>query len=414
MRSYRSLLVLFVGLTLLTVGCADPGAQQLEDAQAMTLSPGTTASMPLTLEEGDLEEDVGADEVNASTSVDGMEASVDDLVETDEGGLAGWITVNASDDAAEGEHTVTVSLDGEERVLPVNVEEPAEPFEQGDVPHITFTARTFGGELVLTNDRNVSNASFPESAAFQEPQQFQPLPAQLGPQSQLPGELVDALEGAGMDHSRSVQVDEVFGPEKIEETQAREETVERELSVALTMDLPAQQAQQLLPRGVEEGDEVDIPATQEGHQAPYIVEELSEQQVSLSFALEEGETFTLYEAWPDAANVTDTSGEEATIRLESDVDEGEQLAWNADWGNVTEVTSVNETQIVLRHSPSEGFTYEQTDPRSQETVETEVVEVGSEEIVVEQTNPHPMAGQPLIFDVTVVDEGAPEQPSIQR
>lgn len=413
MRLDRPLLASFLTAMLLTVGCAGPGAEELASAQALTLSPGTNASTHFVLDEADLPEDLDAGDVTVDAPADGLNASVAHVVE-DEGTLAGWITVSAASDVAEGERTVDVSLGGEERAVPVTVAEAEDPLQEGEVGHLRLTARTLGGDLVVTNDENVSQAPFPRTAVFQE-QGTEPIELQISERSQLPPALLDALAGADVGHSLTVKVPAFFGPETTEQTQARETEVPRESTAPTELTLPTQRAQRFLSPNTQQGDEVRVPATDDGQPVPYTVEEASRQQVQFSLALDEGETFTLHEPWPGAANVTNVTDEQATIHEDPNATEGETITWIEPWGDVTEVTSITEDAIVLRHSPSEGLTYEQTDPATEQTIETEIVEVSADEIVAEQTNPHPLAGDAIVFDVTVADRGqAQASPGPQR
>ena len=406
MRFERSLLALFLAISLVTVGCAGPAGEQVEDAEAMTLSPGTDAGMPLVLNETNNTEDV-----TVSTSEAGVEASLSEPGEDAPEGFAGWLTVSASKDAEDGQRIIEVSVDDEERELPVTVDEADEPVEMGQTANLTFSARTLEGELVLTNDANATSAPIPQAASFQEPRSFGPTSVQISQRSQLPTELVQAINGSEVGHSLTVEVPEVFGPEKVEDQTAREETIERETEIPNQLDLPRRQAQQLIPQDAQEGDEVDVPVTRDGQGVPYVIESLGERQVSLAMALDEGANVTLYEAWPDQAQVTNTTGENATIQLSPDVKEGHTLTWNENWGNVTEVTSYTNETIVLRHTPEIGTTYETTDRRSQQAIETEVVDLTEDQVILEQTNPHPLAGQTIVFDVTIESaQDAPQQP----
>lgn len=407
MPSSRSLSVLAFALLLVTVGCAGNGAEPLESAQAVTMSPGTNASTAFTLDETQASS-LSADNITASSSQDGLSASVTANADGD-GGIVGWVSVQATDEASEGDHTVDVNLGGDQRTVSVEVAEPSDPLGQGDIGHLTFTARTLDGELVMTNDENVSQAPHPEHSAFQAAQSFDPAPAQLSERGQLPAELVRSLVGADVGHDREVHIEEFFGPETLEQTRNRETNLTRELTAPVELSYPTQQAGQFLPRDAQQGDEVDVPVDQAGHRVPYILEEVGRQQVQLSLALDQNDTFTLYEPWPNTANVTDVGEEQATIRVEPGVAEGDVLAWNDAWGNVTEVVEVTDEKIVLRHSPEEGLVYEQTDARSGQAVRTEVLEVTDDEIVVEQTNPHPLAGDTVVFSVTIADRGQPQR-----
>lgn len=405
MRFERSLLVLSLAVVLVTVGCAGPSGSS--QAEAMTVSPGTSAAMPLVLEKAD----VAPENVSVSTDADDLQVSLDRPANASQEDFAGWLSVYATAQAEDGKRIVDVTVGAEERQLPIEVDEPDEKIEKGQIANVTFSARTQTGELVMTNERNASEGPIPQSASFQAPPSFGPTPVQVADQGRLPGPLVDAIAGSEIGHSRSVDVPEVFGPEKVQENRSREKTVKRELTAPTELQYPTRKAQQLLPRDAQQGDEVDVPVTKSGQAVPYTVEKLGRQKVTFSLALEEGENVTLYEVWPDAAQVTNVTDGEATIRLSPDVEEGEVLTWNEQWGNVTEVVSVTNETIVLRHSPEVGLTYEQTSRRSQQVVKTEVVSVTNDTIELSKENPHPLAGETLTFDITIEDaRDPPKQP----
>jgi FKBP-type peptidyl-prolyl cis-trans isomerase 2 len=307
-----------------------------------------------------------------------------------------------ADEEADGEHTVTVTIGDTERVVPVTVEEPEDPLERGEVGQLVFTARTTDGRLVVSNDANVTDAGYPETAVFRAMGTSGAVPVPLQEGGQFPAELVDVATGVGIGHSITVPVGELFGGEIVEDTQPRETSVPRELTVPVETSYGARQAQQVLDRDTQEGDEVDLP--QEGFRVPYTVETIGQREVTFQLAVEVNETFTLVEPWTDAARVTNTTDGQATIDHDPDVAEGDQLTWVDAWGNVTEVVAVDES-IQLRHSPPVGLTYERTDPRSGQTISNEIVELTDDEVRIEQTNPHPLAGEPIIFDVTVIDRG---------
>lgn len=411
MRPHRPLFVVLLAASLLSVGCAGPASQELQEAQALTMAPGTNASMPLFVADEEFDANVSPEDVTVSAPDDGLEASLVGTVDEDNGSAA-WLTVSASNETSEGEHAVEVSVDGEQRTVPVTVETPEDPIERGQVAHLTFSARTQEGELVLTNDENASEAPLPRSASFQEPRSFEPIAPQMTKGGQLPPELVDAVVGSGVGQTQDVEVPELFGPETVEKTQPREQTIQRESTIPTKVDYPPRQAQQILPRDATQGDEVTL--NQKGMSVPYTLENMSRQAVSFELALEEGDNFTAYPAWPDAAQVTNLTDSEATVYVTPTDEEGEKLTWIEPWGNVTELASVTDEKFVVRHSPEEGFTYEQPSPRTGQPIQTEVVEVGSDEITVSQTNPHPLAGQTLVFDVTVVDRGKAPSPSQRR
>lgn len=424
MLSDRPLFALILASTLALAGCATPGGSP-DAAQSMTLAPGSNASTPIVFADANAQ----PDDVSLSVSDDaGLDVELPDpLHANDTGALAGWVTVSAPEDADEGEHAVVVSLetpDGEslERVLSVTVETPSDPLEQGEIGMLELTARTQDGGLAFTNNETVANAPLPEAPGYQAPQRFDPIPAPLSPRGQLPAELVQAVIGSDVNHSLSVEVPEAFGPASIENPQPREETVEREVQIPSEIEVPARQAQQVLPRDAQEGDEVDLPVTGNPNApAPYIVDKLGQQQVRFTFAHEAGERLTLYPAWPDGANVTEVGEENTTLYVTPTQSKGERLTWVEPWGNTTEITEITDATVTLRHSPEEGLSYTKQSRRSQQPVEATVVNVTQDQIIVSQENPHPLAGQTLVFETTILDRkqapqgspqpGQPPQPS---
>lgn len=380
----------------------------------MTLAPGTQAATPLVFNETD------ADPGDASLSVQddaSLNVEVPDPPHANETGtLAGWATVAAPDDAEEGEHRIVVSLttpDGPsiEREITVDVETPSDPLEEGEIGMLTLTARTQEGGLAFTNDATMANAPLPEAEGYQPPQQFQPLPAQLSPASQLPAPLVDAVVGSGINHSLSVEVPDAFGPASIEDQRDREETIQRQSQVPSQIEVSRQQAQQVLPPDAQEGDEVPLPVTSNPDApAPYIVEELGQQTVTFTFALDEGERLTLHAPWPDATNVTQVGPEQATLYTTPTQPEGQTLTWVEPWGDTTRIVEITDETVTLQHNPEPGLTYTQASRQSQEPVETTIVEVTEDQIVVSRENPHPLAGELLLFEITIVDRrDAPQQ-----
>lgn len=400
-------MALFASAFLLLAGCAGT-SQELEQAQPMTLAPGTNASTPLSFEDPALD----ASQLSASASGGGLEATVEHVNETEDG-LTAWLTVSASQEADEGPADVQVSLADEQRSAPVTVQTPEDPLEEGEQANLTLTAVTAEGEVVITNDERVADLDLPKAEGYQEPESFDPIPVPLTPGGQLPGALVEGLVGVDVGQRIAVDVPEFYGPEENEQPRPREEPVARETSAPSEVEGSPAELQRFVPPDAQEGDEVEIPATQQGQMLPYVVEEKTQENMRLVFAADEGENVTLQEIWPDAAQVTEIGDEEISLYLDPDVEEGDELTWVDPWGNVSEVVSITDEEITIRHSPEVGTTYEEMDPRSQQRVTSEIVDVTEEEVLVTRENPHPLAGQTVTFDITVEDRSempAPTQP----
>jgi FKBP-type peptidyl-prolyl cis-trans isomerase 2 len=401
---------------VLLAGCTGPGGGPAYEASPTTITPGASGATALVLGE----DAGGFDQVEVAED-DGLD--VDVKLPADGGNASAvWVVVTAPEDAEEGEHGVLLDVDpkdGEpaQARVPVEVATPEDPLGSGEVANLTLSALTLDGQLAYTNDEAVANASLPKAPGYQDLGTYRPIPAPVGEraaqQSQLPVQLLGALNGTGVGHSLYVEVPDAFGPEFQNSTQPREETVDRTLETQASIELPPQQAQRFVSPNAQEGDEVRLPLA--GPQAPgipYVLVNKTQQSLGFELAAEEGGALTLYEAWPDATVVDAIDNGTATLNTTPPDEEGNLLTWNQDWGKTTELVSVNATTITLRHGPEEGITYVQTDQRSGQTINTTVVEVTEDEIVLQQENPHPLGGETLGFAVTVEDKAQPQQPTV--
>lgn len=419
MNLSRPAIALCLTLTLLLAGCSAPGGPDGETAGNLSLAPGSTAGAPLTF---DSIEASPSDAQLSVTDDDGLDVDAEDpVLEGDNGTLTSWVTVSAPEDAGTGSHEVVVTLegpDGASQALTVEVEvtQPDETLAEGEIAMLHLTARTQEGKIAFTTDGNISDSALPKAEGFQPPQQPGPTQVPLQQQAQLPGDLLEKLVGAGVGQDLSTEVAEAFGPETIEQTQQRRETIERTQEQQRATEVPRQMAQQqgLIDRSTEEGDEIEIPGTP----LPFVVEVLNETSVVLALDVAENETYTLYEAWPNATEVTEVNETTVTLYTTPRQETGERFTWNPDWPEATEIVEITDEQIVLEHSPEVGTTYTQTDRQGQ-TIELTVGEVTEEEIIVHRDNPHPLAGQTLIFEIHIDGRqqapqggmGQPGQPS---
>lgn len=410
MPPQRPALILAIVSTLLLAGCASPGADEGsgELASTLNMAPGTSATAPLVF---DGVEEAPENLQATVTDADGLDVrEVTGLLAGENDTVTGWLPVTVPADAEAGEHQVVVSLstpDGEQRRhVTVTVSEPEATLSEGQFAIVHITARTPDGRLALTTDANMSDEPFRTTASFQPPQQGGPTQIPLQAQAQLPEGLLDGLVGTGIGHDVSVEVVEAFGAETVDQPQPREETIERQIQQQHISELPRDQAeaQGFVDESSQEGDPVEVPGTS----LPYVVDAINETQVDVRLDVEENETYTLFEAWPDAAEVEEIANNTVTFFLTPDQEPGETFTWREEWPQATEIVEMTEAVIVLRHSPEVGTTYQQPGPQGQPT-ELTVTELTDEEIIVSQDNPHPLAGLTLTFDMHVVDQQQPPQ-----
>lgn len=408
MLADRSWMMIVMIAALLLAGCADvddtPSVEG-EDAEFLTMAPNNTAS---TLVEGEMSSDDG--NLSASTSEDaGLDITLNGFTMDEDGDVAGWATVAATPDD-EGEHKVIVEIEAGDEVLQrpilVTIESPEEPLEEGDQAALTFTAVTDEGAVAFTNHETTATSALEHAEGYQEAQAFDPFEVPLMAQAQLPTPLLEGVLGLGANYSVDADVPEAFGPEKHEMPEPREETVPRTLELPVEQEFPREDAEQfgLVPPDAEEGDVVDMPNMEDPDPAnmfPYEITELTEQTVYFQLDLDEGDTITLHEPWPDATNVTQKGDEQATLKTTPPQGEGDTVTWVEEWEETTEIVSITDDEIVLRHNPKIGLEYTQMNPQTGQSATITVADVTEEEIILEQDNPHPLAGETLTFVVTV-------------
>lgn len=417
----RSRMMLLMIAALLFAGCAqvdDGTTANGEDVEALTMTPGSTAA---TLVEGEISPDAG--NVSASTVDDaGLDVELDTFTADEEGNVAGWATVTATGDD-EGVHEVLVELEAGdqvvERSIVVTIENPEDPLQENDQAALTFTIVTDEGSIAFTNHETTATSPVPKAEGYQEAQEFDPFEVPLSAQAQLPPTLMEGLMGLGANYSVNADVPDAFGPEKNEMPEPREETVPRTLELPIDQEFPRGQAEQfgLIPPDAEEGDVVDMPNMDDPDPSsmfPYEITELAEETVYFHLALDEGETLTLHEPWPDATNVTHKGEEQATLKTTPPQGEGDTITWVEDWGETTEIVSITSEEIVLRHNPEIGLEYTQMNPQSGQATTITVADVTEEQVILEQDNPHPLGGETLTFIVTVNEKmQAPPPPEGQ-
>lgn len=406
MQSWKPVFAIIVATALALAGCLDPTGSDGEGGSA-TMAPDSSASLPLILE------DAGWDLESVTVSVQesaGLDVTPSQLHDTGNNTLAGWVQFTAPADADEGDHDVVVTVDsgdGETRNVEytLNVEQPESPIEEGQQVSTHVSARTQEGELVLTTQQDIANASLPHSEAYQPSQQFDPLPLPAMHGANLFEEVVDGLIASGEGHTVTVEVPEFFGATTIEDDLPRTETVARDSQEQRFIEIPRPQAEQqgFVSSDAQEGDPVDLP------QIPldYVIEEFRDgeqgETVVIRADVDEGDRVTLQEAWPEAAEVTELDDEAVHLYVTPPQQEGDRFTWVEGWDDATEITRMNETVIEVRHSPEEGLTYEETNPETGEEAEVTVIAVDDETITVSRVNLQPHAGETILLDMTIVE-----------
>lgn len=386
--------------TLLLAGCST--GPDAESAGALTMAPGTTAHMFMQLE--------GDSETELTVLDDGGLAVTlpDRLHGNGSGTVAGWLGIEAGADATPGDHEVLVEAsDGDQIAATVTVDASEEALGEGAVALVDLTIRAEDGTLSTTTHQAVDDSSLSRLDDYQPPQGTDPMQLLLSPQ-QLPPEIVGPLAAAAVGHSLTVEMPEFYGPVSQEQEQPREESLPRldERERFVEMDRAAAEQEGFVTEETQEGDPLEV-----GGPIPYVVETLNETTFRAEVDLQEGDTITLIQQWPDATVVETVTDGAVVLRTDPPVAEGEPFTWNEDWPDATEVASLNDTTILLRHTLEEGSTY--TTFTEQGEAQVTVVSVNETAITLSQANPHPMAGENAFVEMTVVgQEEAPQQPAV--
>lgn len=332
----------------------------------------------------------------------------------------GFVTLQMPEGASEAStETVTVTVGDASETLELRVDPspPGEEAEDGKQVEVEYVGRMADGGGVFDTSRiPVAEGNFEKADQFQARGNLQPLEIPLNPQR--PGVVqgfYSALVNMSENESRTVTLspDEAYGPPRTHQNLSattdldRNQTVEREINDIPTQQLPPE----FNISEKEEGDEIVYTTEQGGETITFRFEltRKGEDTVDLYRLADVGETTTFYPPWPNATEVAETNETHIVYQTTPPSETG-NFTWDvnpnghqAKWENATTVDTVNETTILLRHSPEEGLVYNaSTGPRSPPSAFT-VESVGDEEIHVSTPNDHPLAGETLIFDITMLD-----------
>lgn len=391
---------LAVAACLLLAGCTSPESTTTDTT---TLAPQSTGHVLLQL-------DASGDPAQVALEIaddGGLEVLLPERLHHNDTSAAGWVGIDIPEGAS-GDHEVVLDVSGatvDQITIPVAVDAGGETLEAGAVALVDVVLRTEDGTLALNSRADVESSALPRSEGYQPAPEPGPMPLTLSPQ-ELPPEILDPLTALAIGHSTTVALPDFFGATQEEQEQPREESIDRRTTLDRFQSMDRQMAQQqgIIDDSTQEGDSID------GGGLSYIVETLNDTTLRLEVDAAEGDRVSFYEPWPEATVVEDRTANEVIFRTDAPTETGERFTWQPDWPDATEVVSTNDTDIVLRHSPEVGTTYQAN--TQQGPVEQEVTAVDEDAIVITQDNPHPLAGETIFLEATMVGEGDPPQPAI--
>lgn len=387
------ILAILATMALVFAGCTAPEAEPVGET---AMAPATTSHFLLQLTASGDPEAIGIEVADA----DGLDVRLPDGLHTNATGAAGWIGLEAPGGAS-GTHEVLLDVTGatHERVsISVEVAE-GDGLGEGATAEVDLVLRTGNGTIALNTRGDVANAPLPRTPDYQPPPEHAPQPLALSSQ-QLGPEILGPLAGLAVGHSVTVSLEDYFGPEIQEAEEPRDETLDREFEMQRFQSLSRQAAEQegLIDGSTQEGDAIEAGLF------TYIVETLNDTTLRVELDIDEGDRVTLHDRWPEATVAASRDATTVVLRTDPPVEEGEMFTWRSEWPDSTEVTQVNGTAIVLRHTPEVGLTYETATQAG--PAQSEVISVSEDTIIVEQGNPHPLAGQTMYLEATLVGEAA--------
>lgn len=205
-----------------------------------------------------------------------------------------------------------------------------------------------------------------------------------------------------------------YGPKTLRETVDRETTLERRFEIEVR-ELPrpfASFAEHVRTTGQGNASDYDVGSTftlREGSNVwTFRITAMDATTVTYVPAPPVGAKFTLPSApaWPNASVVESVNESVIVFYTTPTTEPGETFSFFPYWPDASEVARLTADEIVVRHSPAVGLQYS---PGGEAGQAAYVVEsVNESGIVVTTESPNPLAGETLVFDVTVLELlGAP-------
>jgi FKBP-type peptidyl-prolyl cis-trans isomerase 2 len=324
-----------------------------------------------------------------------------------DGGSGFWVNVSVAEDPPLGKRAVElkVSTSDGTRVLalPVTVEDTSDVVDRGETARVQYVGRYPNGSVFATNVEAIDKSSMPKADRYSSPN-YDPLPVPTNPEASFIPGFKDGVVGVGVGHDVTLDLSpsEAYGNTTERVTEPRDENITRIINERRLFNVSRSNLQQqgLINATSEEGDTIDVG--QPPQVRTYRITFLNDTVVELLLDVEEGDRQTHHTQWPNSSVAVDVNETRVRYRVDPPHEAGgEAFTWHERWPNATTVRRIGDENITLRHSPEVGTTYNRT--VSQTEVEHTVVELTEDSIVATRPNPSPLAGQPLVFDVSIIE-----------
>lgn len=326
-----------------------------------------------------------------------------------------FLTVRVADDVAPGTHALDLRVVADERTLrerpgalSLNVLPEGPDLEPGDSGEVIYVGRLSAtGRVFNMNDPALVDIAFPKTDTYRFSQGV--LPLQTSPRPNIVPGLYEGMLGmqAGEQRTISFGPDKGYGNATEEQIEPRDEVIVRDLTLVndvqrvarATFDEYVIETEQGTAESFSAGDIFTL--NQNGNDWPYQIVNITAQVVEYRLAATVGQGYTVYPFWPNASVVSSINETHVTFRTTPTTQIGQPFTMKAAWPEMSALREVDDTRVIVRHSPPVGYSYTTVTQLGQPR-EATIKEVGEERIVVALPSPNPLAGKDLTFDVILV------------
>jgi FKBP-type peptidyl-prolyl cis-trans isomerase 2 len=383
---------------------------------AINATPGHSVTFPVKIVNR------GATSQDLSAAVTGLgdEARSATVTTLGSGNRTVFVTLDVPTNATPGEHVLGIkvmdahgaTVRTREGALRLNVLSASNGFASGDSANVVYTGRISAtGNVFSTNDPALAGQSFGHTDTFPTTVNTRPLPVQTVPRVSVVEGFYEGMLGMVAGETRTL----TFGPEKgygnatVEQTEARTVTIPHNQTLPLpgASLSPTDFAGYL--QGTGQGNAADykvgdlVTNTRNGQTLRYKIVSMTDAEVRLTLDVHVGERYTVHEFWPNASVVVGADANNVTFRTDPPVEPNQTFTYDPSWPNMSAITSMNETSIVITHSPTVGLQFQKTASQASGPQTYTVKELTATSIVETTANPNQLAGKDLTFDITVLD-----------
>lgn len=380
----------------------------------LTVAPGADVGFGVVVRNTGAE----AEEVRLSVSGTGLAPGAPVTLTVPSGERIGaFVSARILDGAAAGPATALVEgvtageepRRGEARIA-LTVLPEADGLREGEGVVLDFVGRVVGLGIFNTNLPAYAEGPFPKTEFYQPAEGS--ITVYTGAAGGANAGFWTRILGVRDGEARTIAIppEEAYGPKRLSESADRRSEVNR------TISFPVRETKQTIAAWTEELKAADqgtpddyavndtFTVTEEGNAFRFRVTNKTATEVSYVLAPALGDRYTLPTApwWERGAEVVEATPTSVVFILTPTTDPGEAFTFFEYWPDASAVESVNETTIVVKHSPAVGLEYQKAGGGfGGAPVAYRVDEVTERRIVSSFESRNPLAGETLLFDIRV-------------